>query len=33
MRRPLFAGNWKLNKTIPEAVRLAGELKRELADV
>jgi triosephosphate isomerase len=33
MRRPLFAGNWKLNKTIPEAVRLAGELKRELGDV
>ncbi len=33
MRRPLFAGNWKLNKTVPEAVRLAGELKRELADV
>ena len=33
MRRPLFAGNWKLNKTIPEAVRLAGELKRELSDV
>ena len=32
MRKPLIAGNWKLHKTIPEALELAGELKRELAD-
>ena len=31
MRVPLFAGNWKLNKTIPEALELAGTLRRELA--
>lgn len=31
MRNPLIAGNWKLYKTIPEAVELAGELKRDLA--
>ncbi len=32
MRKPLIAGNWKLNKTVPEALELAGELKQELAD-
>ena len=31
-RKPLIAGNWKLNKTVPEALALAGELKQELAD-
>lgn len=31
-RKPLIAGNWKLNKTVPEALELAGELKQELAD-
>lgn len=32
MRRPLIAGNWKLHKTIPEAIQLANELKRKLYD-
>jgi len=32
MRKPLIAGNWKLQKTIPEAAELAGELKNELVD-
>lgn len=27
MRTPIIAGNWKLNKTIPEAVELTSELK------
>ena len=30
MRRKLIAGNWKLHKTIPEALELAGALKRDL---
>ncbi|NLC70670.1 MAG: triose-phosphate isomerase [Desulfuromonadaceae bacterium] len=33
MRRPLVAGNWKLHKTIAEAVALADELKEGIADV
>ncbi|MFA4967735.1 MAG: triose-phosphate isomerase, partial [Candidatus Margulisiibacteriota bacterium] len=33
MRRPIMAGNWKLNKTISEAVDLANKLKTALADV
>lgn len=32
MRKPLIAGNWKLNKTVPEALELAGQLKQDLAD-
>lgn len=32
MRKPLIAGNWKLYKTVPEALELAGRLKGELAD-
>jgi triosephosphate isomerase len=32
MRKPLIAGNWKLHKTIPEAIQLANELKRALYD-
>src|SRR5207247_1687330 len=32
-RRRLIAGNWKLNKTVGEALMLAGELKRRLAAV
>lgn len=32
-RKPLIAGNWKLNKTVPEALELAGELKQGLADL
>jgi triosephosphate isomerase len=27
MRRPVIAGNWKMNKTVVEAVKLAEELK------
>lgn len=27
MRRPIIAGNWKMNKTVPEAVRLAKQIK------
>ncbi len=27
MRRPLIAGNWKMNKTVSEAVKLVEELK------
>jgi len=32
MRRPFIAGNWKMYKDIDEAVALAGELARRLAD-
>jgi len=32
MRKILIAGNWKMNKTYDEAVVLADELARELAD-
>jgi len=30
MRRPIIAGNWKMNKTISEAINLVNSLKREL---
>lgn len=33
MRKPIIAGNWKLNKTPKEAIQLVAELKRELVDV
>ncbi len=33
MRKPIIAGNWKLNKTPHEAILLADELKRELVDI
>jgi len=33
MRRPILAGNWKMNKTIVEAVDLAKKLKIQLAEV
>jgi len=32
MRRPLIAGNWKMHKTVREAIELAAALKRELND-
>ncbi|MDD5194785.1 MAG: triose-phosphate isomerase [Candidatus Omnitrophica bacterium] len=32
MRKPLIAGNWKMYKTINEAIALANGLKRELLD-
>ena len=31
MRTPFIAGNWKMNKTVPEAVALVDELKASLA--
>ena len=33
MRKPLMAGNWKMNKTIPEAVAMVKELKGKIADI
>jgi len=33
MRKPIIAGNWKLNKTPHEAILLVDELKRALVDV
>lgn len=33
MRRPLIAGNWKLHKTIAEALELVTVLKNDLNDV
>lgn len=33
MRKPIIAGNWKLNKTSKEAVELVTLLKREVSDV
>jgi len=32
-RRPIIVGNWKLNKTISEAVALVTQLKNQLASV
>ncbi|MBN2164094.1 MAG: triose-phosphate isomerase [Pontiellaceae bacterium] len=32
MRKKIIAGNWKMNKTVAEAVELSNEIKRELAD-
>ncbi|HSA32027.1 MAG TPA: triose-phosphate isomerase, partial [Candidatus Omnitrophota bacterium] len=33
MRKLFIAGNWKLNKTIPEALELVNGLRREVGDV
>ncbi len=33
MRRPIIAGNWKMNKTPKEALELVNELKKQLKDV
>jgi triosephosphate isomerase len=33
MRKPLIAGNWKMYKTINEAIELVNNLKRELIDL
>lgn len=33
MRKPIIAGNWKMYKTISEAIELANGLKRELFDL
>lgn len=32
-RIPIVAGNWKMNKTVGEAVELAGRLKQNLRDI
>lgn len=32
MRKPIVAGNWKMNKTVAEAIDLANDIKRDLAD-
>lgn len=33
MRRPLIAGNWKMNKNIAESVELASQLRKQVSDV
>ncbi|MDR1087125.1 MAG: triose-phosphate isomerase [Endomicrobium sp.] len=33
MRKPLMAGNWKMNKTVAEAVSIVKALKSSIADV
>jgi len=33
MRKPLMAGNWKMNKTVTEAVSVVKALKSSIADV
>lgn len=33
MRKPMMAGNWKMNKTVAEAVALANEINAAVADV
>jgi triosephosphate isomerase len=33
MRKPIMAGNWKMNKTVTEAVELVRQLKALVADV
>jgi triosephosphate isomerase len=33
MRKPLMAGNWKMNKTISEAISVVKALKSSIADV
>lgn len=32
MRRPIIAGNWKMNKTVEEALELVGRLKTQLKE-
>lgn len=32
MRTPIIAGNWKMNKTVGEAVELCRQLEKEVAD-
>lgn len=33
MRRVIIAGNWKMNKTVSEAIELVNGLKRELSEI
>jgi triosephosphate isomerase len=32
LRKPIIAGNWKMNKSVAEAVVLASDIKRDLAE-
>ena len=32
MRKPIVAGNWKMNKTVAEATVLADDIKRDMGD-
>ena len=32
MRKPIVAGNWKMNKSIDEAIQLTSDIKRDLAE-
>ena len=32
MRKPIIAGNWKMNNTVAEAIALAEDIKRDLAN-
>jgi len=32
MRKPIIAGNWKLNKNIDESIRLVTEIRKEVID-
>lgn len=33
MRKPIIAGNWKMNKTLPEAIQLAEELQSKVGHI
>ena len=33
MRKPIIAGNWKMNKTVPEALELVNGIKNVLRDI
>ena len=33
MRKPIFGGNWKMHKTMQQAVRTVGELKKEIQNL
>lgn len=33
MRKPIVAGNWKMNKTVADAITLVQELKRDIGEV
>ena len=33
MRKPMMAGNWKMNKSIPEAVALAESIQKNVAEI
>ena len=33
MRKPIIAGNWKMNKTVEESIELANAMKRGVYDI